>query len=448
MNTPSSQRDTFDICILGAGPAGCDAALAGAKAGRRVAVVEPEAVGGVCLNAGCIPTKALLHAALAEGAVPDWKTLQAKKEAVVARLRRSSETALVKAGVDIVRGSASFAANLPGSETHRIRVCGAGGERTLSAPHVLLATGSRPVFPAGVPRGARIVDSTGALFWDELPQSLVVLGGGAVACEFATLFARLGVRVTLLETASGPLPGWDADISSFVARNLAFLGVGFVPQAEVVSAEESGDAVRVVCAEDRMFRADALLVCAGRSPNLEGLSLEAAGLAPGPHGGIPVDGWFRTAVPGLYAAGDVVDGAIRLAHWAYASAQTAMADILDARDEAPDLSVVPACVFTHPEVAMAGKTEQSLQKEGVRYEARKTFFRALGMAHAASATDGFAKILSDPATGRLLGVHIAGAHASTLIGEASLALHLGATEKDLRQTIHPHPSFSEILGNR
>lgn len=441
----------FDLLILGAGPAGLAAAREARHRNLRAAVVSREEPGGTCLHRGCIPVKALLASAAAlrtaraaagfgvrAGATePDWPAMLARARAASERLARGAAAALEASGAAFFRGEARLAG--PG----RVLVTPPdAAPLELAAPRVLLAPGSAPARPALLPGSPRVLDSDAALRLPALPRRILVLGGGAIGCEFASLFADLGVAVELVEREPRLLPGLDRDCGVSLAGALARRGVRVRTGVALSEVRETEDGVRAALPDGRAIESDLLLAALGRRPATDGLGLETVGLSAGPAGEIPVDAAFRTAAPGVSACGDAV-GRVQLAPWAEASAEAAVA-ALCGEGEDFDGSTIPACVFSHPEVAAVGLSEEDARARGVPVRAGRSFFRANGRAVAAGGTDGFAKVLADPATGRLLGAFVVGPGAAESIGAAAAALRHGLPAAALRGAF-PHPSFGEAL---
>jgi len=441
----------FDLLILGAGPAGLAAAREARRRNLRAAIVSREEPGGTCLHRGCIPVKALLASAAAlrtaraaagfgvrAGATePDWPAMLARARAASERLARGAAAALEASGAAFFRGEARLAG--PG----RVLVTPPdAAPLELAAPRVLLAPGSLPCRPVLLPGSPRLLDSDATLRLPALPRRLLILGGGAIGCEFASLFADLGVAVELVEQGPRLLPDLDRDCGVSLAGALARRGVRVRTGASLSAVCETAEGIRAALPDGRVLEADLLLAATGRRPATDGLGLEEAGISPGPRGEIPVDAFFRTAVPGVSACGDAV-GLVQLASWAEASAEAAVAALCG---EEADFggSAIPACVFSRPEVAAVGLSEEEARSRGLSVRTGKAFFRGNGRAVAAGETDGFAKVLSDPATGRLLGACVVGPGAAESIAAAALALRHGLPAAALRGAF-PHPSFGEAL---
>ncbi|MCL1888534.1 MAG: dihydrolipoyl dehydrogenase [Kiritimatiellaeota bacterium] len=435
----------FDVLVVGAGPGGYPAALKAAQLGKRVAIVEREHVGGVCLNSGCVPTKTLLASAecalkVRDAAVfgvdaalgrVDYAAMLARKNAVTQKLRNGILGLLKKAGVTLVQGTARL------EDATRVSVAG----QWFSARHIILATGSSPLVPAFLPRHPRVMDSTAFLnSLDALPRRLAILGGGVIGCEFACMAAALGAKVTLVEKLNDILPMIDADLRRVLKKHLASLGVTIHTGAalEDIAATDAEVTGRV---GDEKISADILLVSIGRKTNLDGLGLENAGLAPNAQGRIETDAWGRTPVPSIFAVGDINAASPQLAHFATAQATVAVEKIAGRR-VTPE-TLCPACIFTFPEIATVGLTEEQARTRGRDVRVSKFPFLALGKALAINETDGFVKWVADAGSGQLLGAHVVGPHATELIATAALAIRNELTAAEAARTIHAHPTLSE-----
>ena len=455
-----------DLIIIGAGPGGYETAVRAAKAGLQVVVVEKEHLGGTCLNAGCIPTKCLCHSAEQieelknsniEMAAPSilqfFNSSILRKNEVVEKLKAGVAQLMKTPGITLVEGEARFI------DQHTVAV----DDEQYEAKNIIIATGSRTKFlPIPGAHAEGVVTSTEILNLERLPQRLAIIGGGVIGLEFASIFRSFGVEVTVIEFCKEVLPLFDRDLAKRLRTSLKKRGIEFHVGAAakeihegkplVVDFEEKGKVQSV--------EADLVLMAVGRAANLESLNLADVGIETTPRG-IAVDEHMQTNVPGIYAIGDV-NGLMQLAHAASAQGKVALKKIISeerrvkseefatalAQEEKSNLnsslSIIPSAVFTVPEAAMVGQTEEQLTEAGIEYKAHKAFYRANGKALAMEADDGLVKILTD-VEGRILGCHILGAHASDLIHEATLAMRLGATIHDLADTVHAHPSLSEIL---
>ncbi len=442
-----------DIAILGAGPAGYVGALRAAQLGASVAVVEADRVGGTCLNRGCIPTKALLHAAEVLSAASqakamgialgepqiDWERLRKFKQRAVDQLVRGVELLFKAAKVRLIAGTGKLVSN------DALLVEADGGQVEVRAKQILIATGSRPWVPPI--EGA---DGPGVFTSDEmvnLPaplESLAIVGGGAIGCEFAGIYAAFGTKVYLLEMMPQILPAEDADVAEALHKALAKQGVGIFTNARVTAVEDGGDGKRVVFEQDgeaKSVEASAVLVAVGRRANVEGVGLEELGVELSRHG-IVVDEALRTNVEGVYAAGDCLRG-VGLAHLA---SHEAVAAVEAALGQEPHLNydAVPACIFTTPEVASVGLKEKEAAERGIEVTVGKFPFAANSRAAAVRERGGFVKIIAAP-DGRVVGGAIVGPAAAELIAELTLAVELGASAEDIARTIHSHPTFSEAV---
>ena len=442
---------TADVCVLGGGPGGYVAALRAAALGAKVALVEAEEVGGVCLLRGCIPSKALLRSAevyqLAlhagafgvnvSGVEADYPAMRARKDRIVRQLVRGVGGLLEAAGVTVVRGYGTLA----GAGVVEVDM-GDSGDLVL-APKVIIASGSSSVMPP-VPGTdlPGVIDSDGAFELEEPPEQIVVAGAGAVGVEWATLFALLGSEVTLVEMLPTVVPNEDADVSAALRKILVQQGVTVRDGTRIESIAEREGGLRVSLArEDETSEVDAthVLMATGRRANALNLGLERMGVTHSAQG-IPVDSAMRTNNPDVHAIGDVT-GQRLLAHVASHQGVIAAENVMGGSAVYHD-DVVPACTFTHPEIASVGLTEAVARARHGEVIVGRFPFQALGRARAFGDTDGFVKVVADGAQ-RLLGMHVIGPGASDIIAEGALALQLKATLGDLRETIHAHPTFPE-----
>lgn len=460
-----------DLIIIGAGPGGYETAVRAAKAGLSVVVIEKQHLGGTCLNAGCIPTKCLCHSA--ESPIPSpscagrgedaeafldeanayLAAAIARKNEVVEKLKAGVAQLMKTPGITLVEGEARFL----DSHTVAVKKMDNGQlsiDNEFSAPNIIIATGSVTKFlPIPGAHAEGVVTSTEMLNLATLPHRLCIIGGGVIGLEFASIFQALGSQVTVIEFCKEVLPQFDRDLAKRLRTSLKKRGIEFHTGAAAkeirplpitgegregglcVDFEEKGKVQSV--------EADLVLMAVGRAANLDSLNLADVGIEVTPRG-IVVDEHMQTNVPGIYAIGDV-NGLIQLAHAASAQGRVALASILkDPKDLKFSKELIPSAVFTVPEAAMVGLTEEQLEETGIEYQAHKAFYRANGKALAMEADDGLVKILTDK-EGKILGCHILGAHASDLIHEVTLAMRLGATIHDIADTVHAHPSLSEIL---
>ncbi|MFP4056073.1 MAG: dihydrolipoyl dehydrogenase [Candidatus Brocadiia bacterium] len=442
----------YDVVVVGSGPGGYVAALRAAQLGGKTCVVERDALGGVCLNRGCIPTKALAHTAevlsmaregeelgiVAQQVAVDFPRAMANKDAVVEKLTKGVGFLLQRAGVDVVEGRGRLAG--------RGKVAVAtpeGDEQTLEAAKIILATGSEPARPQWVSFDSdRVLTSDEALALEALPQSMVVLGGGYIGCEFASIFAQFGTQVTLVEMLEGLLPTLDPDVGPAIAKALKKRKVKVHLGTKVESMESGQNGVKAALSNDQSVEAEVALVCVGRRPLSEGLGLEEAGVQVD-EGAIVVDSHCETSTPGIYAIGDVT-GKLLLAHVASAQGIVA-AEHAMGQEATMDYRCVPAAVFTQPEAATVGLTEAQAGEAGYRPKAAAFPLQALGRAVAMGQTAGFAKVVGDEETGQVLGLHLVGPHASDVIAEGAMAVALEATMDELARTVHAHPTLPEAV---
>ncbi len=447
--------DTFDLIVIGSGPGGYVCAIRAAQLGLKVACVEKRpTLGGTCLNIGCIPSKALLHSSesfaeashgfaeqgiIVEGIKLDLARMQARKAEVVEANVRGVEFLFKKNKIAWLKGEGRIAG--PG------RVTVAGTDYT--AKHIVIATGSESMPLAGVEVDEqRIVSSTGALELDRVPGHLVVIGGGVIGLELGSVWQRLGAEVTVIEFLDRLIPGNDGEIAKQFERILSRQGLKIRLSTKVTAARAGDDGVTLTvepakggAAEE--ITADVVLLAIGRRAYTEGLGLAEAGVAVDERGRVKTDGHFATNVPGIYAIGDVIAGAM-LAHKAEDEG-VALAEQLAGKAGHVNYGAIPAVVYTSPEVAGVGRTEEQLKAAGVAYRVGKFPFTANGRARAMGSTDGFVKILADKATDRLLGCHIIGPEAGTLIAEIVTAIEFGASAEDVARICHAHPSLNEAV---
>ena len=446
---------TYDLIVIGGGPGGYVAAIRAAQAGLSAAVVEKEsALGGTCLRVGCIPSKALLesshkyeeathelaaHGVRVGGVALDLATLMKRKDDVVSTLAKGIDALMKKHKVTRYLGTGRL--DGPG----KVSVTAADGTvTTLESPRVILAVGSRPVVLPGIEAdGDRVGTSTEALRYPEVPGHLVVIGGGYIGLELGSVWRRLGSRVTVLEYADRILLGIDGDIAAEALTLFRKQGLDIRLGVKVTGAraERAGCVVEVEGSEP--IRCDRVLAATGRRPATDDLGLETVGLEPDRRGVIPVDGPFRPTAAGVWAIGDCIPGPM-LAHKAEEDG-VACADGMTGGWVHVDYDLVPAVVFTHPEIAAVGKTEEQLSAEGVAFKKGIFPFRANGRARTLGDTTGKVKILADAATDRVLGVHIIGPEAGNLVAEAATAMTFGATAEDIARVCHAHPTLPEAL---
>jgi dihydrolipoamide dehydrogenase len=448
----------YDLIVIGAGPGGYVAAIRAAQLGLKTACAESRAtLGGTCLNVGCIPSKALLHASeiyaeaksgsLAkfgidiQGASLNLDQMHAEKAKAVTELTGGIEFLFKKNKVDWLKGYAAF------ESANSLKV----GDRTVTAKNILIATGSSVTPLPGVPvdnEAAVIVDSTGALALPRVPEHLVVIGGGVIGLELGSVWLRLGAKVTVVEYLDQILPGMDEEVRKESAKIFKKQGFEFRTGTKVTGATvEGGKATLTVepakGGEASTIEADAVLVAIGRRPNVDGLALDKAGLALNPRGQIDTDHDFRTTVPGVWAIGDCIPGPM-LAHKAEDEG-IAAAENIAGQTGIVNHAVIPSVVYTHPEIAGVGLSEEQAKQAGHEIKVGKFPFMANSRAKTNRDTDGFVKVIADAKNDRVLGVWIISSLAGTLIAEACVAMEFGATSEDIAYTCHAHPTHAEAL---
>jgi dihydrolipoamide dehydrogenase len=446
--------NTHDLIVIGAGPGGYTAAIRAAQLGLDVACIDREPLlGGTCLRVGCIPSKALLESSelyrearnsfgqhgIQLGDVGlDLAKMLSRKERIVKSLTMGVASLLKQHKITSYTGTARLAGE------QRLTLATAKGDEELSAAHILIATGSRPATLPGVELdGDRIGTSTEALSYPEVPQRLVVIGAGYIGLEMGTVWQRLGSEVTVLEYLDRILPGTDAEIAREAHKLFKKQGLDFRLDSEVSGARVDGNHCVVECVGAEAIECDRVLVAVGRAPNTGDLGLDTVGVDLDNKGFISVNESFRTTSPGVYAVGDVIGGAM-LAHKAEEEGVVCVEQIATGSGGV-NYDAIPSVVYTNPEIAAVGKTEEFLQAGGIEFRKGVFPFRANGRARALGQLDGFVKILADAVTDRLLGVHILGPRAGDLIVEAVVAMQTGATALDIAHCSHPHPTLSEAF---
>lgn len=441
--------ETFDIVVIGAGPGGYPAAIRAAQLGASVAIIEREQLGGTCLNWGCIPTKALitvadlfwrikaadLHGIKVTGAQIDYSAVVANKNKAVEQLRKGINQLLSANGVKQFSGTAAFI------DRTTVQVSSANSVTKIGGKKIVIATGSTSVIPASLPKHPFVVDSRAFLDLDRLPETLIVLGGGYIGCELASMAARCGVQVTLVELLEDILLVLDSDVRREVRSHMEQkLGVRIITGRSLDNITVDSVGVYCNCGQERLH-AGMLLVAIGRKPVTSELNLQAAGVKTDERGFIPVDDFGRTNIANIFAIGDVT-GRAQLAH--YATAQgLAVAETACGLKPRKFESVVPGVIFTSPEVAFVGLSEEEARRQNRQVVTGRFRFSGLGRAIAVGETHGFVKWIADPTTDQLLGAAIVGPHATELIAEATVAVRAELTAAELGRTIHAHPTFSE-----
>ena len=438
----------YDICVIGAGPGGYVAAIKAARLGAKVALVEKDFLGGTCLNKGCIPTKALAKSAeiLAnirssqkyginvDSFALDFKKVMLQKDEIVSRLRSGIDYLIKARKIDLFRAQAHILA------PNKIKV----GEQIIESQNIIIATGSQPKELPIVPfDGKDIISSDQMLELGALPESLIIIGAGVIGCEFASIFSEFGTKVTLIEALGQILPTIDREISKKMEIIFKKKGIQIYLNAKIEKVAKDQGNIRIDLNDGKATSGQKVLVCVGRRPDCENIGLENAGIKI-EKGRILVDEFLRTSAENIYAVGDCT-GQYWLAHTASYQGIKAIENILKQKSPA-DYSAVPNCIYTDPEIATIGISESQAKEQGIEYKVGKFPFQALGRAHTARQTEGFCKIIIDPKTGRILGAGIMGEHATDLISELALAIRLKATVHDLEEMIHPHPTFSEAIG--
>lgn len=442
----------YKVIIIGGGPGGYVAAIRAAQLGAQVALIEKGNVGGTCLNRGCIPTKTLAAGVsmlrsirrAAEFGIEtgeltvDFGRLMERKNLVVGRLIQGVEFLLKKNKIDLFKGQARL------SGRNGVVVQGADGIRELEAENIILATGTEPALIDSFGYdGIQVITSNEVLNLKEVPQRMLVIGAGVIGCEFACIFSALGSKVTVVEFMPTILPLLDKEVSRQMQGLLKRQGINIKTKVRIQKVEKQSDSATVLLENGEEIVADKVLISIGRVMNLKGLGLEEVGVVLGERGQVAVNIRMETSVAGIYAIGDIT-GKVQLAHVASAQGLVAVENIMGYERDM-DYRVVPSCIFTHPEVASVGLTNQEAADKGIKVISAKFPFTYSGKAQAMGETEGFVKILADPETDNILGVHIVGPHATDLIAEAALAMQVGVTVKQLADTIHAHPTLAESL---
>lgn len=445
----------LDTVVIGSGPGGYVAAIRAAQMGQKVAIVEREYIGGVCLNVGCIPSKALISAGhhyqeamhsdvfgvTAENVVLDFaKTQEWKNNKVVSTLTKGVEGLLKKNKVEILRGEAYF------NDEHTMRVMGETAAQTYSFNNAIIATGSRPIEIKGFKFGKRVIDSTGGLALKEVPKKLVIIGGGIIGTELGGAYANLGAEVTILEGTPQILPTFEKDMVKFVEKSFKEKGINMVTKAMAKEAVETENGVTVkyeVDGAEQSIDADYVMVTVGRRPNTDELGLEGAGIELTERGLVKVDNQGRTSVKNIFAIGDIVPGAA-LAHKASYEAKIA-AEAISGKKVAVDYKAMPAVAFTDPELAIVGLTAAEAKENGMDVKSSKFTLAGNGRALSLNANEGFVRLVTTKEDNVLVGAQIVGVSASDVIAELGLAIEAGMNAEDISLTIHSHPSLSEAV---
>ncbi|REE70610.1 dihydrolipoamide dehydrogenase [Paenibacillus taihuensis] len=457
-----------DLAIIGGGIAGYTAAIRAAQAGKKVIIVEKEKLGGTCLHKGCIPSKSLLHSAeiyatlrgadaygiaVAENAISiDFPKVQRRKANTIEGLYKGLQYLMRKHDITVVKGIGRvIGPSIFSPKSGSVAVEFEDGEmETIVPTNLIIATGSRPrTLPGLEPVPGQLMTSDEALEMDNLPKSMLIIGGGVIGVEWASLLIDFGIEVTLVEAASRLLPGEDAEASAELTKQLRRRGVriltGIQLKLDTYTYNDGQASITADTADGTVIlNAERLLVSVGRQANVEEIGLENTDVRI-EKDVIRVNSFFQTNEPHIYAIGDV-NGGLQLAHAAAHEAIVAVDHILGGKDQAPDHSRVPRAIYSRPEIASIGMTEDEARKQGHDIKVGKVPFGAIGKAHVLGETEGFAKVIADAKTSDVLGVHLVGPHATDLLSEASLAMLLNATPWEVGQVIHPHPTLSEVLG--
>lgn len=449
----------YDLIVIGSGPGGYIAAIRASQLGKKVAIIEKyTTLGGTCLNVGCIPSKALLdsshhyydavkhfeeHGIVIDTPKIDFSKMIDRKAKVVEQTTGGIKYLMDKNNIDVYEGLGSFV-----DATHVKVTKTDGSEEVIEGKNTIIATGSKPgSLPFITIDKERIITSTEALKLKEIPKNLLVIGGGVIGLELGSVYSRLGSEVTVIEYMDKIVPGMDADVSKELQKVLKKQGVTFNVSHGVSSVERKGDEIIVKATNKKgaevEFKGDYCLVSVGRRPYTEGLGLENVGVKVNERGQIEINDHLQTNVPNIYAIGDVVKGAM-LAHKAEEEGVVA-AEIIAGQKPHIDYNLIPGIVYTWPEVAAVGKTEQELKEAGVNYKSGKFSMRALGRSRASGDIDGFVKVLADANTDEVLGVHMVGARVADLIMEAAVAMEYRASAEDLARICHGHPTYSEAM---
>jgi dihydrolipoamide dehydrogenase len=443
-----------DVVVIGAGPGGYTAAIRAAQLGKKVIVVEKDNLGGVCLNVGCIPSKALISAAElfqnlsrsdemgieVEHVKVNFTKVQKWKQSVIEKLTGGVSSLMKGHKIEVIKGEASFVSE------NEIRVVDGNNSNNYRFQHCIIATGSRPIELPEFPFGKRVLSSTGSLNLEEVPERMVVVGGGYIGIELGQAFAKFGTQVTILEGEDSILPGFDKRLVSMVNRNLKKANVDVYTKSNAKSLVEKNDEVTVtfeVLGEEKQITADYVLVTVGRKPNTDKLRLNAAGVKVNDKGYIEVDRQCKTNVSNIYAIGDIVPGPA-LAHKASYEGKVA-AEAIAGEPSVVDYRCIPSVVFSDPEIATVGLSEKEANDKGYETMIGRFSYTANGRALALNTAEGSVILVGDKKTGVVLGAQIVGSEASNLVAEVGLAIEMGATFEDITLTIHAHPTLGEMI---
>ncbi len=444
-----TNKEKFDLAVIGAGPGGYVAAIKGAQMGKKVALIEKQYLGGTCLNVGCIPSKTLLSNAgvfnkiknaeafgiKVDNVTFDYGKMKSRKDDVVSKIRGNLGGLLKSNGIKIFQGTAQF------ESPKELKVMGEDNVY-IQADKIIIATGSEPIdIPAFLCDHDRILNSTSALELTELPKTLAIIGGGYIGCEFASLFAEFGVKVTIVEALPAIVQAQGKTISNVLTSAFKKQGIEIKTDTAVEKIEKNANGLVIHFKDGTSINVDKAIVSVGRRLNSKGLGLEKAGLKEGPKGAIEVNEKMETHVPGIYAIGDITAIAM-LAHVASHQGIVAAANACGGEGSL-HYNAIPAVIFTHPEIAMVGLTAEEAQGKGLNINIGSFPFQALGKSIATNETDGFAQVISDKNTGEIYGAQVIGHEASSMIAEMALAINNELTLDCVIDTIHAHPTIPE-----
>lgn len=437
----------YDVAIIGSGPCGYVAAIRAAQLGLKVCIFEKDKIGGVCLNRGCIPTKVLCQSAEflyntkrssefgidITGYALNFQKIQERKDAIVKKLCSGIETLMKARRIEIIKEKAEI----------REPTCIKAGNNTIESKYILIATGSMPIeLPHICFDGRHVLSSTEVVSIKEIPEHIIIIGGGVIGCEFASMFNIFGSNVTIVEALEHLLPNEDEEVANKIEQIFKKRGIGIYAATKVEAIDKRGGKIHVMLSNGNTVSGDKALLCVGRRPNSYDIGIPELGIECS-KGWVKVDEYFRTNLKNIYAAGDV-KGGILLAHVASIEGISAV-EHMAGHEHKVDYRVIPNCIFTHPEIASVGLTEKVAKEKGIDCRARKFLFSAIGKAHVLGETEGFIKIVVDTKTDAILGSQIIGPHATELIAELSLCVQYGITSEKLAAVIHAHPTLSEAV---
>ena len=437
----------YDVAIIGSGPCGYVAGIRAAQLGMKVCVIEKDRIGGVCLNQGCIPTKALSVSSMAfynagrarefgvniKALSIDFQRVQERKENIVKKLSSGIEMLLKARKISLVSGAAEI------KDGGRLTV----GKEEIEAKNILIASGSLPFEMPGMEFDAtHILSSSEVLGLKEVPKSIVIVGGGVIGCEFASIFKTFGSDITIVEMMDQLLPNEDTEVAKKIEQIFKKRGIKIFTKTKVEKIEKEHSNINAMLSGGTALSADKVLICVGRRPNSEGMGIENIGIER-EKGWIKVSKDFRTNVKNVYAAGDVIGGVL-LAHLASREGRCAIEAMAGKKPEI-DYNVVPSCIFTHPEIASVGLNERQAKDRGIDAHPRKFLFSAIGKAHVVGQTEGFVKLVVEARSDKILGAQIIGPQATELIAEISQCVQFGITSEKLASVIHAHPTLSEAI---